>query len=1174
MHVRDWVRTLSPPPLSAGKQEWQSVAGEAMAPLAAALYLDAPPEKRRLVVVAPNYDRALQWQARLALCGVPASNIRHLPSGQGGLFDDSAPEVNALSERAVALSAMAVGEPCIVLAGPQSALERTMSKDTFVESLVRIKLEEEVDPDDLLRRLVLLGYEHEDPVRRPGTFSRRGGIVDIFPAGEDFPYRAELFGDFVDSLRVFDSESQRSITHVKEVILAPIRPVVSQISEESADAIRRRAESEAKNLAAEYAERLMENVEADIAALASGSYFNRLELYTPFLLKDRSCALDYMNDGWVLLDEPVELDATFERSFEDLGQALQNRHARGEVLELSAGDFVDPADRLAKNNNIISLSAVNAMPDWADFKKKVDIDIASLAPYRGRPESLAQTIVNWQEKGVAVIIATDQPTRARSTLQNLDLSIVADQLPQPGQTEVALIAGNLAGGFLWSERKVALLTDAELFGVGRLRLPQRRFREGAPIATVLDLKPGDFVVHIQFGIGVYRGLVTREVEGQLKEFLRVDYLPPDKLLVPTDQLDRLQKFLSPTDSPPTIHRITGGDWQRAIRTAKKGAEDLARELIQIYAKRTQVSRPPFGADTPWQTEMEATFPWMETPSQQKAIEEVKRDLDKPHPMDRLVCGDVGFGKTEVGVRAAFKVVQAGKQVAVLCPTTILADQHFETFRERLAPFPINIQLLNRFRTTKQRHATIEGLKDGSVDIVIGTHALLQEKVKYKNLGLVVVDEEQRFGVKHKEFLKKLRANVDFLTLTATPIPRTLSMSLMNIRQMSVINDPPPGRLPIRTYLRPYADDVVREAILRELARGGQVFYVFNRIDGIEHVAERIRKLAPNARIAVGHGQMTADELEPIMSSFFHREIDVLISTTIVENGIDNPNANTLIVDGADRLGLAQLYQLRGRVGRSDRQAYAYLLYRSGKKLTDTAVARLKALQEFSDLGSGYSLAFRDLQIRGAGELLGAKQHGAMQAVGYELYTQLINDAVRQLRDAFDEGGESAARLTPVDLDVGPEFHPLPAFDIPAAAYLPNSYIEDDNQRLYFYKKLMEARDEEHIKEVEAELKDRYGPLPEEAQEAAKLVRLRIFAQELGIEKIDGRFNKMTVYFAKGKELPLRIVHTMQRKQRDLKFRPERIEWRYGNDSLSSVESLLELLKEEREETARLRAGSA
>jgi transcription-repair coupling factor (superfamily II helicase) len=1090
-----------------------------------------------------------------------------MPSGLSALYDDAPPESNALSERVAALTALASGEPCVILATPAAVLERTADPAEFRTSLVELMPDQDLDGDALLRQLVALGYESEEPVRRPGTFSRRGGILDVFAAGSDLPARVELFGDVIESLRLFDPESQRSVGQCARLACPPVRAVIPS----PRPALLESAESQAKLLTPEVGERLVEAIEADLAALESGSSFDRMELYLPHLLSGPSCALDYAEGGIVFLEEPLELQATLERSLEDLQAALENRHLRGEMLRQDATDYAHSHERLASPKCLVSLEAMNAGVDWLKFDSRDELEITSLAPYRGRPESLAQALLNWRDNGVRALIGTDQPTRARQMLEGLDFRILADEIPSDSNA-IGLIAGNLAGGFLWKPQNIALLTDAEVFGVGRLRLPQRRFREGAPIATVLDLKPGDFVVHIQFGIGVYRGLVTREVEGRQKEFLYIEYAPPDKLLVPTDQLDRLQKFLSPSDQPPAINRITGGEWQRAVKGAKKGAEEMARELIQIYAKRTQVSRPPFGEDSPWQGEMEATFPWVETPSQMKAVEEVKGDLDKPHPMDRLVCGDVGFGKTEVAVRAAFKVAQAGKQVAVLCPTTILADQHFETFRERLAPYPLHLHLLNRFRTPKQREATVRGLKDGSVDIVIGTHALLQKKVEFKNLGLVIVDEEQRFGVKHKEHLKALRAGADFLTLTATPIPRTLSMALMNIRQMSVITDPPPGRLSIRTYLRPYADDVVREALLRELARGGQVFYVFNRIEGIHHVAERISKLAPNARIAVGHGQMDAEELEPIMSAFFHGEIDVLVSTTIVENGIDCPNANTLIVDGADRLGLAQLYQLRGRVGRSDRQAYAYLLYRSGKQLTETAVARLKALQEFSDLGSGYSLAFRDLQIRGAGELLGAKQHGLMQTVGYELYSQLINDAVRQLKDAFDEGGETAARLTAVDLEAGPEFNPLPTFDLPAAAYLPNGYIEDQNQRLFFYKKLMEARDETAIAEVEAELADRYGPLPEEALAAAKLVRLRIFAQILGIEKITGRFGKMDVQFMKGRDMPLRVVHSLQRRQRDLKYRPDRAEWRYGNDALASAESFLELLQREIQEAAAARAS--
>jgi transcription-repair coupling factor (superfamily II helicase) len=1172
MHIRDWLRSLPPFELPSGKTNYESVCQEAQPAVVARAFFTS--KNRRFLVLAPTYERALAWEAKLSLFGVPEGAILHLPTGLGTLFDDAPPELRSLSDRARALGGLLSGDR-IVIASPNAALERTMAPDEFSRASTRVKIEDEIEVDALLRGLVNLGYENEEPVRRPGTFSRRGGIVDIFPAGAVFPYRIEFFGDFVESLRTFDPESQRSVVKAKELALNPVRAVVPRADKALAEKLISAANGQSLKLGPEAGEMLRDSVAGDADAIASGHYFDRLEIYIPQLIHGRSCALDFVAKGHVFIDEPLEIQTVFERSVEDLDAALANRHSRGEILSLSASDLLLDLSRVGEAANLAAFSALGSAPEWMPKANCVPLDISSLGPYRGRAEALGQAIANWAEAGIAIIAATDQPSRARHVLGDLDLQIEAERLLERAAPNTAvLLAGNLAGGFVWPEINSAVLTDAELFGVGRLRLPQRRFREGAPIATVLDLKPGDYVVHIQYGVGIYRGLTTREVEGRQKEYLSIEYQAPDRLLVPSEQLDRIQKFLSPGDSPPSVHRITGAEWQRYIKAAKKGAEDLARELLKVYAQRAQVTRPPFGEDSPWQREMEAGFPWVETKSQMKAINEVKSDLDKPHPMDRLVCGDVGFGKTEVAVRAAFKVVQSGKQVAVLCPTTILADQHFETFRERLAAYPVRISLLNRFRSPKQREATIRGLADGSVDIVIGTHALLQKKIQYKNLGLVIVDEEQRFGVKHKEFLKAMRANADFLTLTATPIPRTLSMSLMELRPMSIIDDPPPGRLPIRTYLRPYGEDVVREAILRELARGGQVFYVYNRVEGIEHLAEKIRKLAPNARIAVGHGQMTAEELEPVMSAFFHGEIDVLISTTIVENGIDNANANTLIVDGADRLGLAQLYQIRGRVGRGDRQAYAYLLYRSGKKLTDAAVARLNALQEFSHLGSGYSLAFRDLQIRGAGELLGAKQHGTMQTVGYSLYTQLVEDAIKQLKIAFDEGGESAARLSPVDFDKGVEFHPLPDFDLPAEAYLPNSYIEDENQRLFFYKKLMDARDEAAVADVETELADRYGPLPAEAASAAKLVRLRIVAQGIGVQKISGRFSRMTVYFAKGKELPLAVVHKLAKGKRPGVQKPDRIEWDYGKEPLASVESLFTLLGTLKEEAAAARAARA
>jgi transcription-repair coupling factor (superfamily II helicase) len=807
---------------------------------------------------------------------------------------------------------------------------------------------------------------------------------------------------------------------------------------------------------------------------------------------------------------------------------------------------------------------------------------------------LGHTLQNWVKQGFTVIVSTDQPNRAKSVLAQVGIHPADDALgalgaegdqvsrssgdrhhdsrspdhlntrspkappaPKAPKASVILTRGNLAGGFVFPDHKLAVVTDAELFGVARLRLPQKRFMEGAPIATVLDLKPGDYVVHINFGIGVFRGLAKREIEGVQKEFLAIDYAPPDKLFVPADQLDRIQKYLNPADTQPKLNRLTGGEWQRTISKAKEDARAFAADLVKLYAERKRVQRRPFGQDTPFQAEVEATFPWVETPSQMHAIREVKNDMQLDWPMDRLVCGDVGFGKTEVAIRAAFKCVESGRQCAVLCPTTILSEQHYRNFAERLAEFGVRIELLNRYTHAGHRRQIIEGLKDGSVDIVIGTHALLGKEIEFKNLGLLVVDEEQHFGVKHKETLKKLRTEVDVLTLSATPIPRTLSMALMDIRQMSLITDPPPGRLPIRTFVRPYSQEVVREAVLREMARGGQVFYVYNRVESIMHIAERLRKLVPHAKIGVGHGQMGEKELEPVMIAFIKGELDVLLSTTIVESGLDIPNANTLIVENADRLGLAQLYQLRGRVGRSDRQAYAYLLYQTGKELSEGGMQRLTALQEFSSLGSGYSLAFRDLQIRGAGELLGAKQSGSMAAVGYELYQQLINDAVAQMKAIADTPSPASGERGQGGEGLPGGIEPLPAADIPVVALLPDTYIRDHAQRLYFYQKMMGARSPEQLGEVAQEIEDRYGHPPAPARNAFEIMRLRMRMRDLGMDKLDAKGGRIAVNFKDKQSISPRVFSIIGKKNRECYVTREQFIWPFTGDPLIAVTRMLD-----------------
>ncbi|MCE9560332.1 MAG: transcription-repair coupling factor [Armatimonadetes bacterium] len=1116
------------------------------------------------LIITSGYDKALQWQAKLMLCGIPELAIKILPSGQSALFEDSAPETSTLSDRIGALRFLTQPGFGIVIATPQSALERTLPRELLEEAFVEIRPGQTINEQKLVHMMQVLGFERAEPVRLPGQFSRRGGIIDVFPMGNSAPVRIELFGDEVESMRSFDPQLQRSIGPVPLLSLVPGRetlytfPSAEEGHEEElagarmqfAEMILGSIDVEAANLPDSAGEQLSELIRQDVSALEAGVFFDRLDLYRPYLHPDSNCAVDLLaDDGLLILDEPLEIAAHATRAEEELSQALGSRIQRGEILGCNINDFMRPPERFAQSHNTLYLSNMGGVPDWMPKLPEIDIESISMEPYRGRAESLTQILKTWREHDYTVIIATDQPTRAKAVLSQIEIH-PHEEAPSDGVgAGYYLCQGNLAGGFLLPAAKIALVTDQELFGVGRLKLPQRKFTEGSPVATVLDLKPGDYVVHINFGIGMFRGLETRVVDGIQKEYLFIQYGGPDKLFVPADQLDRIQKYLNPGDTEPRLNRLSGGEWQKAVGKAREEAREFARDLIRLYAERKQVQRTSFGPDSPWQAEMEATFPWVETPSQLKAIIETKQDLQADYPMDRLICGDVGFGKTEVAIRAAFKVAQAGKQVAILCPTTILSEQHYRSFAERLIAFPVRLDILNRFRSASEKREIIDKLEKGELDIILGTHSLLGSELKFKDLGLVIIDEEQKFGVKQKEALKALRVNVDVLAMSATPIPRTLNMALMDIRQMSLINDPPPGRLPIRTLVRSHQDDVIRDAILREMARGGQVYYVYNRVTGIYHIAEKLRKLLPTAKIAVGHGQMHEKELEPVMIAFIKGEIDILLSTTIVESGLDIPNANTLIVDNADKFGLAQLYQLRGRVGRSDRQAYAYLLYPSEKELGENAMARLQSLQEFSTLGSGYSLAFRDLQIRGAGDLLGAKQSGTMATVGYELFMQIIHEEVSFLKSHAD--GDRRDYKDPLE-----GLAPLPMMDLPVAAFIPDSYVIDQAQRLFYYKQMMSSRTLEALVECQQEIVDRYGKMPEEAERTISIMRLRIKCRELGVEKVEGAQGRLSVQFRDDAEVSSRVFSMMTKKNRECFVARDRFIWPYTGGPLGAVEVML------------------
>lgn len=1147
--------------LSSAPTSWAQIAPEARPLFVAALYQQAP---RPLLIVTPNYERALQWQARLALYGV--RDTRLLPSGLASLYEDSAPESVALSDRIGALRALVSGEPAVVIATPLATLERTLPDDILRESFLEIRVGQESDVVDAAERLKKLGYEPADPVRVPGQYSKRGGILDVYPTGHERPVRIEFFGDLVEGIRTFDPNTQRSIAPQQELIVAPTRETLVPTPESGVvEMVEQALAMESDKLEPAQAKNLEEYVRGDIKAMQQRVFFDRLDLYRPLIQPESACAIDLLADnGLVVLDEALEIDAVALRGEEELEHSLDARERRGEILHTTVLDFVLPPSHLGSREQTLSMEAMGGQPNWFRAEHEIVWNAKGLHSYRAQPAALTQALTNWLEAGIAIVLATDQPMRAKSMLAQVELfPSTEDEVKGLTQAD-----GNPAGGFIMEDDEFALVTDHELFGVGRLKLPQRKFSEGVPITTVLDLKPGDYVVHINFGIGVFAGLVTRVMDGLEKEFLLIEYKAPDRLFVPADQLDRVQKYLAPGDQPPKINRLSGGDWQKAVGKAREEAREFARDLIRLYAERIAVKRESYGPDSPWQSEMEHTFPWVETPSQMQAIIDAKEDLENDYPMDRLVCGDVGFGKTEVAIRAAFKVAQAGKQVVVLCPTTILSEQHYRSFAERLSAFPTRLALLNRFVTGKDRKEILAAVESGEVDILVGTHALLSTTVQFNDLGLLIIDEEQKFGVKHKEALKKLRVNVDVLSMSATPIPRTLSMAMMNIRQMSLINDPPPGRLPVRTFVRPMATDVVREAMLRELARGGQVYYVAHRIEGIYHIAEKLKQLVPTAKIAVAHGQMHEKELEPVMVGFIRGEIDILISTTIVENGLDIPNANTLIVENADMFGLSQLYQLRGRVGRSDRQAYAYLLYKGSKALTENATARLQSLAELSHLGAGYSLAFRDLQIRGAGDILGAKQSGQMMAIGYDLYAQLIESEVQFLKTYAD--GERPDGLA----DPLAGLEPLPSFDLPVVALIPSSYIEDQAQRLYYYKQLMTSRDDAQLLETEKEMVDRYGPLPTEVERAARIMAVRMTARSLGIEKVDGNQGRLSVTFRASRMPHPRALSRVQERRREVYMAQDRLVWPFEGDPVEAAEKMVGALKDAVAQVEAARAAMA
>lgn len=990
------------------------------------------------------------------------------------------------------LEALWKGKVRFLTCSVQTAMQRLMPKEELLAEAVTLHPGDEQDPGDLARRLVMMGYERVDTVEGKGQFALRGGIMDIYPMTAETAYRIEWFDIEIDSLREMNVLTQLSSGEAEEISLFPAREVL--LSEESRKALGEALQKEAENASGEQRERLLEDKEK----LTDGRYFPSLDAYLPLIAPESGTVLSHFAEKPLLaLDEPSALlssaEASAEQFSEEVKTLLEENRCLPSAASLMAGFWESVSEEEAAHR--VGLMAF--LHAGGAFKpgEICAFSVKALTGYRGKMQFFLDDLALWREKKARIIIAGGSEKRKKRMTellekQGIPLQESVDGHAAPGTAFVA--AGELSEGFEYPLTHTVVVSSREIFGSDPLSKRKRRKRipEGKKIQHFVDLAKGDYVVHYQHGIGQYLGLETLSVGGMTRDYLKIRYGGADVLYIPADQLDLIQKYVGTDGKEPKVNKLGGTDWSKTKAKVRSSVAELADGLVKLYAARSQAKGYAFSPDTVWQQEFEAGFPYEETEDQLRSIEEVKRDMESDRPMDRLLCGDVGYGKTEVAIRAAFKAVMDGKQVAYLVPTTLLAQQIYNLFVQRMKDYPVEIGLLCRFRTPTQQKKTLEGVRKGQVDILIGTHRILSKDIVFKNFGLLIVDEEQRFGVAHKEALKKLKENVDVLTLTATPIPRTLHMSMVGIRDMSVLEEPPEERQPVETYVLEYNDAMIREGIKKELSRGGQVFYLFNRVQGIEACARRIQAMVPEAEIAVAHGKMSEEELENVMLRMVEGEVDVLVSTTIVENGIDIPNANTLIVEDADRLGLAQLYQIRGRVGRSRRRAYAYITYRKNKVLEEAAAKRLQAIRDFTEFGSGFKIAMRDLEIRGAGNLLGASQHGHMEAVGYDLYCRMLSDAVKLLNGEKVEEPEE----TRVELKTD--------------AYLPKEYVPSQKERISLYKRINEIETGEDLSDMTDELIDRFGDMPKPAEALLDVAWIKALA----------KMNHISQVTVKGREL--------------------------------------------------------
>ncbi|MBQ1328988.1 MAG: transcription-repair coupling factor [Mogibacterium sp.] len=972
-----------------------------------------------------------------------------------------------------------------VIAPVSAALKLTESPVRFRSTFTTLKTGERKDPQQLRRTLSDAGYKASDVTESPGEYTSRGGILDIFSPSMDAPVRIEFFDDEVDSIRTYDRETQRSTGVLNEVTIVPASEFIpdNKEKEKALAAVMKEYDRMVRRYKKEHAhpdvsDGRIDAVEGhrgrmkDLFAQDGNSqiYADMIEFFDV-----EKCRLwDYADGCAIAVSDPSAI----------MSSIPENR-TEDEWFEI----YKDAAGTVSKRDIDIYTPFPEKVAGADRFDRIDNVKSRQIAPFNGHIELFASEVGRLAASGFRIVIAAGSDERNERVREYLEIADVSG--------DISYRSGSLSGGFIMDDEKVCYISENDIFA-GAVKQPRRKPKKKSSRESIRfsDLKPGDYVVHEAHGIGRFEGISPVTADGTTRDYLLIRYAGSDMLYVPTEQLDVIQKYIGNSGNAPALSRLSGGSWKRTRERARKAIMEIAEDLVRLYAKRQAEGGYAFGEDTVWQTEFEDAFPYAETDDQLRATAEIKADMQRPLPMDRLLCGDVGYGKTEVAARAVFKCISEGKQAAILAPTTLLVNQHYHNLRERFDNFPFEIEELSRFRSKAAQTATVKGIKSGRVDLVIGTHRLLSDDITFKDLGLLVVDEEQRFGVRHKEKIKELRSNIDVLTLSATPIPRTLNMSLTGIKDISLIEEPPGDRFPVRTYVTPYEEEILRDAITRELARGGQVFVVNNRITGISTVAETVKRLVPEAIVGVGHGRMNEEELENTMLDFIEGRINVLVATTIIENGIDIPNANTMIILNADRFGLAQLYQLRGRVGRSSRLAYAYLMYQPGKVLTDIARKRLAAIREFTEFGAGFKLAMRDLELRGAGNILGEAQSGHIESIGYELYCKEIDRAVRQLKG--EDVGESRADIT---------------IDLPLKASIPASYIPDESLRLEAYRRIVGILDSEDAMDVIDELTDRYGDLPDEALSLINVAEIRAHAEYLGVSNISKKERWTQIRFA-------------------------------------------------------------